>query len=115
MDDTTPTVRTFDTAGSDGAGVQVGARQIIIMPAVEKSEGGPLSAYSARFGRGERADLPAPYEEIWVIVSGRLRIRNGNTDVTAGAGDYLHVPERSPGEVVAIEETTLVCVSVPAH
>jgi quercetin dioxygenase-like cupin family protein len=52
---------------------------------------------------------------VWVVLRGRLRIRGGGTDVTVGAGEYLHVPEDSPGEVEALEDTALVCVSVPAH
>ena len=35
--------------------------------------------------------------------------------VTVLAGDYVHVPEQTPGIVEAIEDTTMVCVSVPAH
>lgn len=114
MDNPTPVVRAFDTAPSDRA-TQVGDRQIFITPAVEKSEGGPMSAYSATFGRGERADLPAPYDEVWVVIHGRLLIRSGDTDITVGPGEFLHVPENSPGQVEATEDTALVCVSVPAH
>lgn len=115
MDDTSRTVRAFGTTANEGRTVQFGSQKIFITPAVEQAEGGPLSAYSASFGRGERADLPAPYEEVWVVLRGRLRIRSASTDITVGAGDYLHVPEDSPGEVEAMEDTTLVCVSVPAH
>lgn len=114
MNVTSPRVRRFGTP-HDGGSSQFGDRQIYLTPAVERSEGGPLSAYSAFFGKGERADLPAPYEEIWVVVSGSLAIESGGHALTAGAGDFLHVPEGSPGEVVALEETRLVCVSVPAH
>jgi ethanolamine utilization protein EutQ (cupin superfamily) len=107
-------VRIFDTEENDRT-LRFGDRRISITPAVEQAEGGPLSAYSARFGRGERADLPAPYEEVWVVVHGRLLIRSGETAVQAGPGEFLHVPEGTPGEVEALEDTTLVCVSVPAH
>ncbi|UFU07476.1 cupin [Ruania halotolerans] len=118
MDDSAPTVRAFGTHGidgTDGSSLQFGDRQLFIRPAVDTSEGRLFSAYSARFGRGERADLPAPYEEVWVVVQGWLRIHTACTDITAGAGDYLHVPKNTPGEVEALEETTLVCISVPAH
>jgi ethanolamine utilization protein EutQ (cupin superfamily) len=114
MDNPTPVVRMFDTATSNRA-IQLGDHQIFMTPAVEQSEGRPLSAYSATFGRGERADLPAPYEEVWVVIHGRLRIRSGDSDITVGPGQFVHVPEDSPGEVEATEDTTLVCVSVPAH
>jgi ethanolamine utilization protein EutQ (cupin superfamily) len=115
VDNSPSRVRAFDTERNEGRTLQFGERQVFITPGVEQSEGGPLSAYSAHFGRGERADLPAPYEEVWVLLRGRLRIRGGDADVTVSAGEYLHVPEDSPGEVEALEDTTLVCVSVPAH
>jgi quercetin dioxygenase-like cupin family protein len=35
--------------------------------------------------------------------------------VTVRAGDFVHVPEQTPGVVEALENTTMVCVSVPAH
>ncbi|RIQ14431.1 cupin domain-containing protein [Jiangella rhizosphaerae] len=114
MTQATPSVRSFGTAMSDRT-IQVGHRQIFVTPAVEKTDGGPLSAYSARFGRGEVADLPAPYEEVWVVLRGALRIRGGSGEVVVGAGDFVQVPEQSPGTVEAIEDTVLVCVSVPAH
>lgn len=114
MNQTTPTVRAFGTATNDRT-VQFGDRQIFITPAVEKVDGGPLSAYSAHFGRGERANLPAPYEEVWVVVRGSLRIHSGGRDVVVNAGGFVQVPEHSPGEVEATDDTVLVCVSVPAH
>ncbi|ACQ81574.1 hypothetical protein Bcav_3331 [Beutenbergia cavernae DSM 12333] len=110
---TEPAVRSFDSALANGP--RLGDRRITMTPAVEASEGGPLSAYTAHLGRGERADVPAPYDEVWVVVSGRLRIVGPGGVVTAGAGEYLHVPRETPGELEAVEDTTLVCVSVPAH
>ena len=97
-----------DWHGLDGHRIQVG-------PVVDKAEGGPLSAYYARFGRGEAAALPAPYTEVWVVLSGSVTVRIPGGTVTAGPGDLLHVPEHSPGELRAEEDTELACVSVPAH
>lgn len=108
-------VRRFDTTASTGHSQRLGDHDITITSAVEASEGGPLSAYSARFGPGERAELPASYHEVWVIVRGRLRILSGDSVLVVGVGQYVHVPEDSPGEVEALEETVLVSVSVPAH
>lgn len=113
MNTASPRVRKF--VPQDSGAIQLGDRRIHLAPAVDKAEGGPLSAYSAFFGKGERADLPAPYEEVWVVVSGALAIRSGGSELTATAGDFLHVPEASPGEVEATDDTRLVCVSVPAH
>jgi quercetin dioxygenase-like cupin family protein len=39
----------------------------------------------------------------------------GSDAVTVRAGDFVHVPEQAPGVVEALEDTTMVCVSVPAH
>ncbi|WP_275005807.1 cupin [Promicromonospora iranensis] len=109
-----PVPSAFDTVKNDRT-VQFGERQIFITPAVEKSDGGPLSAYSAHFGRGERADLPAPYEEVWVVMRGSLRIRSRGREIVVDAGGFVQVPEHSPGELEAMDDTVLVCVSVPAH
>ncbi|WP_026116770.1 AraC family ligand binding domain-containing protein [Nocardiopsis valliformis] len=108
------TVRCFSPSrvghwqGMDGHAIQIG-------PLIEKAEDGPLSAYYARFGRGETAALPAGYAEVWVVITGALTLRTGGRTLTAGPGDLLHVPEDSPGELTADEETELACVSVPAH
>lgn len=107
------TVRVF-TSG-EGRTQRFGERDITMTPAVEASEGGALSAYSASFGAGEVADLPAPYEEVWVVLSGQLRLDSHGQSLTARTGDLVHVPSDSPGTVEALELTALACVSVPAH
>jgi ethanolamine utilization protein EutQ (cupin superfamily) len=111
---TTPPVRCFSPGGESGP-VRFGDRRIVITPAVEAAEGGPLSTYSAFFGAGERADLPAPYDEVWVVIRGRIVVGETGRMVSAAAGDHLHVPRDSPGQVEAIEDTELICISVPAH
>lgn len=108
-------MRTFDSAVASSASRQLGERSIVITPAVEATEGGPLSAYSARFGAGERAELPAPYEEVWIVISGLLRLGPAGAETTVGPGQFVHVPEHSPGHVEAVEATVLVSVSVPPH
>ena len=115
MNDATPRVRLFDIANSRDRANRLGESGIFIAAAVEQTEGGPLSAYSAHFDRGERAELPAPYEEVWVVVRGLLSVRSAGTVVTVGEGQFVHVPRKSPGEVEALEDASLVCVSVPAH
>ena len=89
--------------------------QISIAPALTKDEGQPLSAYASFFRAGARADLPAPYAEVWVVLSGVLRVGTAGDAVTVRAGEFVHVPEQAPGTVEALEDTRLVCVSVPAH
>ncbi|NYE70335.1 cupin domain-containing protein [Microlunatus parietis] len=91
------------------------SEDILIAPAIGKDEGGPLSAYTAFFRAGAKADLPAPYTELWVVLSGALRVGDAADAVTVRAGDFVHVPEQAPGLVEALEDTTMVCVSVPAH
>ncbi|WP_380168904.1 hypothetical protein [Jannaschia sp. R86511] len=88
---------------------------IRIAPGLDAAAGGSMSAYTASFSAGARADLPVPYSEVWVVLGGALRVGAGTEAVTARTGDFVHVPEQSPGVVEAIEDTTLVCVSVPAH
>jgi quercetin dioxygenase-like cupin family protein len=74
-----------------------------------------MSAYTAHFRAGANADLPAPYAELWVVLSGAIRVGAGDDAVTARAGDFVHVPQQAPGAVEALEDTKMVCVSVPAH
>ncbi|WP_086821582.1 cupin [Allokutzneria sp. NRRL B-24872] len=84
---------------------------VLIAPALDAETGGSMSAYTAFFRAGARADLPAPYAEVWVVLSGALRVGAA----TVRGGDFVHVPEQAPGVVEALEDTTMVCVSVPAH
>ncbi|MEV0897175.1 hypothetical protein [Actinoplanes sp. NPDC049802] len=74
-----------------------------------------MSAYTAIFAAGARADLPASYAEVWVVLDGALLVGAGSDAVTVGTGDFVHVPEQARGIVEAVEDTTVVCVSVPAH
>ena len=115
MTESTPRVRVFDSAVESSASLWLGEGRIVITPAVEAAEGESLSAYSARFARGTRAELPAPYQEVWVVISGLLRLCSAGAVVTAGPGQFLHVPQDAPGHVEALEATVLVSVSVPAH
>ena len=115
MSDLTSPVRVFGTADVHGRTSQFGDRRIFVTPAVEHAEGGPMSVYSAHFGRGEHAELAASYEEVWTVTRGRLRISSADAVVTVGAGQFVHIPRKSPGEVEALEDASLVCVSVPAH
>lgn len=104
----------FSPLDEEGA-IPGGEQAIFISPAVEKSDDRPMSAYTASFRREEPADLPAPYDEVWVVLRGRIRVGEGSHAVEAGAGDYVHVPRNTPGELLAVEKTTMVCVAAPAH
>jgi mannose-6-phosphate isomerase-like protein (cupin superfamily) len=106
-------VRKFSSAISDDA-VRFGDRMLIV-PALDAGASRSMSAYTAFFGAGARADLPASYEEMWVVLSGALRVGDEVDAVTVRAGDFVHVPEQAPGVVEALEDTTMVCVSVPPH
>jgi quercetin dioxygenase-like cupin family protein len=105
--------RRFSSAIGDNA-VRFGDG-ILIAPGLGKEDGGSMSAYTSFFRAGARADLPAPYAEVWVVLNGALRVGAANDPVTVRAGDFVHVPQQTPGVVEALEDTTLVCVSVPAQ
>jgi quercetin dioxygenase-like cupin family protein len=105
--------RRFSSAIGDDA-VRSGDR-ILIAPALGAEAASAMSAYTSFFRAGARADLPAPYAEVWVVLSGALRVGADGDAVTVRAGDFVHVPEQAPGVVEALEDTTMVCVSVPAH
>ncbi|GAB2680112.1 hypothetical protein GCM10027088_69940 [Nocardia goodfellowii] len=108
-----PRAHKFSSAIGDDA-VRFGDR-ILIAPGLDKTAGGSMSAYTSFFYAGARADLPAPYAEVWVVLSGALRVGDQSDAVTVRAGEFVHVPEQAPGIVEALEDTTMVCVSVPAH
>ncbi|MEU6019958.1 hypothetical protein [Micromonospora sp. NPDC047134] len=114
MSDTSAQVRRFSSVIDDEDAVRFGDK-ILIAPGLRKEVGRSMSAYPAFFPAGARADLPAPYAEVWVVISGVLRVGAEGDAVTVRAGDFVHVPERAPGIVEALEDTTMVCVSVPAH
>jgi quercetin dioxygenase-like cupin family protein len=110
---TPPRARRFSSAIGDDA-VRSGDR-ILIAPALGEEVSRSMSAYTSFFPAGARADLPASYEEVWVVLGGALRVGVEGDAVTVRAGDFVHVPEQAPGIVEALEDTTMVCVSVPAH
>jgi quercetin dioxygenase-like cupin family protein len=113
MADTPSRARGFSSEIGDDA-VRFGDR-ILIAPALGEEAGGSMSAYTSLLLAGARADLPAPYAEVWVVLSGALRVGAGSDAVTVRAGEFVHVPEQAPGTVEALEDTKMVCVSVPAH
>lgn len=106
-------VRRFGSTIGDDA-VRFGDR-ILIAPGLDAETGGSMSAYTSFLAAGARADLPAPYAEVWVVLSGALRVGAPPDAVDVRAGDFVHVPEQAPGIVEAVEDATMVCVSVPAH
>lgn len=108
-----PKLRKFTTANAGWEAFP--GKAIAMAQAVGQDEGGGFSAYFARLGQGEVADLPAAYAEIWVVMSGALTLHSGGETITAGAGEVLHVPVDTPGTVVVDADAELVCVSVPGH
>ncbi|MFI6026524.1 cupin domain-containing protein [Amycolatopsis magusensis] len=110
---TPPRARVFSSAIGEDA-VRFGDR-ILIAPGLGKEAGGAMSAYTSFLAAGAQADLPASYAEVWVVLSGVLRVGARGDAVTVHAGEFVHVPEQTPGVVEAIEDTTMVCVSAPAH
>src|SRR5688500_18748455 len=91
--------RVFSSAIGDDA-IRFGDL-IRIAPDLDKEAGGVMSAYTAFFQAGARADLPAPYSEVWVVLDGALRVGAGSAAVTVRAGEFVHVPEQAPGIVEA--------------
>lgn len=108
-----PRIRSFSSTIGDDA-VRF-SDEILIAPALGKETGGSMSAYTSFFQAGARADLPAPYAEVWVVLSGALQVGTESDAVTVRSGDFVHIPEQASGFVEALEDTTMVCVSVPAH
>jgi quercetin dioxygenase-like cupin family protein len=106
-------VRRFSSEAGDAV-VDFG-HGILITGGLDAREGVSMSAYTAFFAAEARADLGAPYAEIWVVLIGTLRLGTETDGVTVRAGDYVHVPEQAAGVVEAIDDAKVICVSVPAH
>ncbi len=106
-------VQVFDSTIGDDA-IRFGER-ILIAPGLDKDANASMSAYTSFLAAGAVAELPAPYEEIWVVLCGQLRVGDPNDAVIARTGHFVHIPEQAPGVVEAIDDTTIVCISVPAH
>lgn len=113
MTGTPSRVRRLSSAGGDDA--LRFSDHVLIAPGLGKDQGESMSAYTALLRAGTPADLPAPYAELWVVLSGAIRVGIAGDAVTVGTGDFVHVPEQSPRIVEALEDTRMVCVSVPAH
>lgn len=108
-----PSVRGFGSVAGDDA-VRF-SDEILLVPGLGKEAGAGMSTYTTHLAAGAEAALPAPYEEVWVVLSGALRVGLGPEAVSVLAGEHVHVPADAPGVVRAIEATTMVCISVPAH
>ncbi|RKN51068.1 cupin domain-containing protein [Micromonospora endolithica] len=113
MPDPSARARRFSSTIGDDA-VRFGDG-ILVAPGFRDEIDRSMSAYPAFFAAGARADLPAAYAEVWVVISGALRVGAGGDAVTVRSGDFVHVPAQAAGIVEALEDTTMVCVSVPAH
>jgi mannose-6-phosphate isomerase-like protein (cupin superfamily) len=108
-----PSVQRFGPVAGDDA-VRF-SDEILVVSGLGVEAGAGMSTYTTHLAAGAEADLPAPYEEVWVVLSGALRVGLGSAAVAVRAGEHVHVPVAAPGVVRAIEATTMVCVSVPAH
>ncbi len=71
-----------------------------------------LTVRSTHVRRGERVTLGVGDEEVWVVLRGHLQLATLTGVVTARTGDVLHVPESSPGDVEALDDTAVVSVAV---
>lgn len=64
----------------------------------------------------EDRQTPHGEDEIYYVVRGRARFRNGEEDVPARPGDILYVPARVPHRFHSIEqELVLLVVFAPAE
>lgn len=52
-------------------------------------------------------------EEAWLVISGRARVRHGETISVAGPGKVVHLPPRTIHRIEAIEDLEILEVSTP--
>lgn len=98
---------------SDVTWQQLEDRQIFAGDATSDDTGFAMEAGFARFGAGEQAEVPVPYDEVWVVTRGSLTVRDDESTLTATAGEALYIPRHAPGMVQANEDTELLTVTYP--
>lgn len=106
----TPRIRHFS---SPKTWHQLEDKRIFMGEVVEETYGYQMSVGFAQLAKGESADIPAPYDEVWIVTNGALAIRADGDTLLARAGDLLYVPAGSPGLAHAEEDVELVLASHP--
>lgn len=92
---------------------QLEDKQIFGGDVLDESYGHRMSAMYWQLGKGEHAEVPAPYDEVWIVTRGAVTIRSGEDRVTAHGGELLLVPEATPGVAEAEADTELFTVAHP--
>lgn len=58
---------------------------------------------------------PLPYEELFVVTRGTFTVRNEADEVSATAGEVLHLERGAAGEYYSAEGAELVAVTAPPY
>lgn len=91
-----------------------GEQDIYVGDLAAKGESGELGIGFSHYGRGASMDWITAYDEAIFIMSGKLTIRrDGEADVSAGAGEMLFVKRGTTFTYVAEEDTDMVYVTYP--
>ncbi|TLF93546.1 hypothetical protein FEK35_29905 [Nocardia cyriacigeorgica] len=74
---------------------------------------GRISAGFTRMDAGARAPLAAPYEEVWVLTAGAMRIDSADGVVSARPGDLVHLRPASRGELEVTDDLDMLALAFP--
>jgi ethanolamine utilization protein EutQ (cupin superfamily) len=97
---------------------QVDGQDIWMGDVGEEADRHRMSVGFAKLAAGTSAGVPAPYNEVWIVVEGGITLRGAGEPVAAEAGDIVYVPAATSGTVHAEtshgeQDTTLVLVAHP--
>lgn len=108
----TPVVRKF-TRNDAKNWDQLEDKQILGGNVIDRSYGYSMSSMYWQLGRGEEAPVPAPYDEVWTVMRGKVSIRSDQAAVTAGPGEILLVPKGTPGTAHIEADAELLTIAHP--
>ncbi|QVQ52755.1 cupin domain-containing protein [Spiractinospora alimapuensis] len=116
MTDTARIPRAFTSADPE-TWMEVGGGAASIGLVVDASHGSTLGVGFARLQPGEldERDSPIPYDEVFVVLSGRLTVRVGDTSASAGPGEVIFLPRGTAAIYAATEPTEYVATSHPPY
>lgn len=116
MNDTNGLPRAFTSADPE-TWLEVGGGTASIGLVVDGSRGSSLGVGFARLQPGEldERDSPIPYDEVFVVLTGRLTVHVGETSASAGPGEVIFLPRGTAAIYAATEPTEYVATAHPPY
>lgn len=105
------------TSADPEAWMEVGDGAAAIGLVVDGDRGSTLGVGFARLQPGELDERAAPiaYDEVFVVLKGRLTVRVGESSASAGPGEVLFLPRGTAAVYAATEPTEYVAIAHPPY